>query len=129
MSDEGTDRGFGPHWEHVAPTGANGFPNHQAPSIKCTQCEGWAADISTMAAKLSKWADWPGSDDDHDDMGRLIDGLKGIVALVGTHSIEEVGYLMGDVLALMKTQLGPPRTLSLVGDARIGNAEVTGSRS
>ena len=108
MRDHDTDRGHGPHWEHSIPIGANGLRDHQAPAIKCVRCEGWASDIISIAATLLRWADWPGSDDAHDDVGRLIDGLKSIVALAEATDITPVGYHIEEAVALLRSQMPVP---------------------
>ena len=108
MIDHGADMGHGPHWEHTVPVGANGFRDHQAPAVKCIRCEGWASDIITMAVTLLRWADWPGSDDAHDDVGRLIDGLKSIVALAESHDITSVGYHIEEAVTLLKSKMAVP---------------------
>ena len=69
------DRGYGPHFEH-APTG-------EATSEwgMCPECVLNLWTIDNLAADLRDMADWPGSSDDHDDVGLLLSSFASIVEI------------------------------------------------
>ena len=83
-ADTARDRVYAPHFEHSPPDEANGE------WVMCQECVQNLRTIDTLAADLKDMADWPGSGDDHHDVGLLLRSFASIVEIAKQDETSEL---------------------------------------
>ena len=73
--DTATDRGYAPYFEHSSSAHDNGE------WVTCQECVQNLWTIDNLAAELKDMANWPGSDDGHDDVGFLLKCFQTIMEI------------------------------------------------
>ncbi len=97
--DTARDRGYAPHFEHSS-SEINGK------WIICQECAQNLLTINNLAADLRDMADWPGSDDGHDDISRLLRSFTSIVEIARKDNTPElIARDLGDFLEARQNRM------------------------
>ncbi len=95
------NRSHAPCFEHHSPSGeANGK------WVTCEECVQNLWTIDNLASDLKDIADWPGSDDGHDDISRLLRSFTSIVEIARKDNTPElIARDLGDFLEARQNRM------------------------